>query len=79
MTFRIEDTIGNSAIVEQDDDRSGLCRVVATVRLYGNKHEHFVVISDSIPLAIVEATQWIMGKHMADSGRTDFSFVEINN
>ena len=74
MTFRIEDTIGNSAIVEQDDGR-----VVATVRLYGNKHEHFVVISDSIPLAIVEATQWIMGKHMADSGRNLFSFVEINN
>tara|TARA_R110002020_G_scaffold3149_3_gene14432 strand:- start:185 stop:418 length:234 start_codon:yes stop_codon:yes gene_type:complete len=72
MTFRIEDTIGNSFIVEQDDGR-----VVAVVRLYGNKHEYFVTISDSIPLAIVEATQWIMARHKADSGRTDFSFIEI--
>ena len=72
MTFRIEDTLGNSAIVEQDDGS-----VVATVRLCGNKHEHFVVLSDSLSLAIVEATQWIVTRHFEDSKRTDFSFIEI--
>ena len=74
MTFRIEDTIGNSAIVQQDDGS-----VVATVRLYGNVHDQKVFNEGSVNLAIAKATSWIVSRHFEDSGRNLFSFVEINN
>jgi hypothetical protein len=72
MKFKIEDTIGNSAIVGQNDGS-----VVASVRLYGNVHEQKVFNEGSVNLAIAKATSWIVTRHFEDSKRTDFSFIEI--
>ena len=74
MTFKIEDTIGNSTIVGQDDGS-----VVAIVRLYGNGHDQKVFNEGSVNLAIAKATSWIVSRHFEDSGRNLFSFIEINN
>ena len=74
MTFKIEDTIGNSTIVGQDDGS-----VVAIVRLYGNVHDQKVFNEGSSNLGIAKATSWIVTRHFEDSGRNLFSFIEINN
>ena len=73
MSFRIENTIGNSFIVSQTDGT-----VAAIVRLYGNVHDQKVFSEKSDFLAVAKATNWIMQMHKADSGRSDFSFIEVD-